>query len=194
MNTLECRICLTPQWDEGQIRFALAKALPSLSWSEGDSSWDKIRVSGTAPNGDYVLVYRYESPGPFDLTIRTAGVVDPILEAVLASINATLWKRLESQPVNLLRPFPSAYRFTCERTLRDILTLLENSDFWYWEPKRGQRIEGRVSQQPGRVVRISGERPSFLIEVGHWPGSDEIHTVVQNTILPAIGAVAIIPA
>jgi hypothetical protein len=198
VNTLECRICLSPDWSEGQICFALARALPALAWSDGDSSWDKIRVSGNAPNGDSIRVYRYEGPGPFLLTIHTAGNADPLLAAVLAALDATVWKPLEPQPVPLRRPFPAAYRFTCERSLRDIQTLLENADFWYWERKRDHqthdRLEGRVPGHPGQSVRISGEPPAFLIEVGHWPGSDEIHTAVQNTILPALGATAIRPA
>src|SRR5262249_21132821 len=58
-----------PHDDEAVIRQALELALPSFRWGEGDSSWDKVRVLGQQP-GASIYVYRYESPGPFELTIR----------------------------------------------------------------------------------------------------------------------------
>src|ERR1700683_4993515 len=44
-RAFRCRICI-PREDESAIRTGLQKALPALRWSEGDSSWDKIRVWG----------------------------------------------------------------------------------------------------------------------------------------------------
>jgi hypothetical protein len=60
----------TPYDDETEIRKALEQALPTFRWSEGDSAWwDKVRVFGEQP-GAWIYVYRYESPDPFELTIR----------------------------------------------------------------------------------------------------------------------------
>jgi len=39
-----------------------------MQWEEGDSYWDKIRVWGEGPDAE-IRIYRYESPGPFALTI-----------------------------------------------------------------------------------------------------------------------------
>src|SRR5262245_10071499 len=66
-QTFECRICL-PSDDDSAIRFALQKAFPSMHWEEGDCVWDKVHVWGQGPDAT-IRVYRYESPGPFDLTI-----------------------------------------------------------------------------------------------------------------------------
>ena len=64
---LECRIC-SPLSDEWDIKLALERKLPLLRWQEGDSSWDKVRVWSKCPETS-ITVYRYESPGPFQLTI-----------------------------------------------------------------------------------------------------------------------------
>jgi hypothetical protein len=63
----ECQID-SPLDDESAISRALEKALPSLEWGEGDSSWDKVRVLGERPDV-FISVYRYESPGSFRLQI-----------------------------------------------------------------------------------------------------------------------------
>jgi hypothetical protein len=70
-NKFLCLIDLYSPSESG-IRMALERTLPSLRWEEGDSSWDKIRVWGTGP-GIMIRVYRYEEPGPFDLTITIKG-------------------------------------------------------------------------------------------------------------------------
>lgn len=57
---------------ESLIRRALERAFPEMAWEEGDSAWDKIRVS--ARNRQFAIrVYRYEEPGPFELTITLYG-------------------------------------------------------------------------------------------------------------------------
>ncbi len=58
----------SPQSDEWVMKNLLQAKLPFLKWEEGDSSWDKIRVWGQDAQ-TMIRVYRYESPGPFKLTI-----------------------------------------------------------------------------------------------------------------------------
>ena len=93
----KCRLCI-PLEDEHDILTRLGSALPMLRWSEGDSSWDKIRVWGETADV-MVRVYRYESSGPFDLTIRiqiTGGAgadeeYHALRDKVLAALNASVW-------------------------------------------------------------------------------------------------------
>jgi hypothetical protein len=90
-----CRICI-PLDDEHDIFNRLRTALPALHWGEGDSSWDKIRVWGETTDV-LVRVYRYESPGSFDLMIRIRppGGTDAereyhsLRERVLVALNAS---------------------------------------------------------------------------------------------------------
>lgn len=92
-----CRLCI-PLEDEDDIFTRLRTALPVLRWSEGDSSWDKIRVWGETTDV-MVRVYRYESPGPFDLTIciqTPAGAgaekeYHALRDKVLVALNASVW-------------------------------------------------------------------------------------------------------
>ncbi len=92
-----CRICI-PIDDEHDIFTRLQKALPALRWSEGDSSWDKIRVWGETTDV-MVRVYRYESPGPFDLTIRirtpegdgAESEYHALRDKVLGALDASVW-------------------------------------------------------------------------------------------------------
>jgi hypothetical protein len=79
--------------DEGKIRDALERKLPELVWEDGDSYWDKVRVWGTG-EGVKVRVYRYESPGPFALTVTVeadgAGEADRKLAAMRNAVAAAL--------------------------------------------------------------------------------------------------------
>jgi hypothetical protein len=92
-----CQLCI-PLEDEHDILTRLRSALPMLRWSEGDSSWDKIRVCGETADL-MVRVYRYESSGPFDLTVRiqiTGGAdadkeYQALRDKVLAALNASVW-------------------------------------------------------------------------------------------------------
>lgn len=96
MREFKCQIS-TGLEDEFEIMNKLMKALPALRWNEGDSSWDKVRVWGEDAD-TWVRVYRYESPGPFDLTVRLAieGATpveqrhEAIREKVLAALHATV--------------------------------------------------------------------------------------------------------
>jgi hypothetical protein len=92
-----CRLCI-PLEDEHDILTRLRTALPVLRWSEGDSSWDKIRVWGETADL-MVHVYRHENPGPFELTIRiqmTGGAgadkeYHALRDKVFAALNASVW-------------------------------------------------------------------------------------------------------
>jgi hypothetical protein len=211
----ECLIC-TSQEDESAIRIRLEKALPSLRWGEGDSSWDKVRVVGHSAVAT-VSVYRYESPGPFRLTIslqtpEASGVEEEyraLRDKVLLALDAKVWKPLEPQPVSLVMRngrFPAAYEFECDLSLAEIADLLTDSRLWSWELHRdssGTYIEGRI---PFRIagkfqwnckerLRLTGDPPRYKMEVGHWqdaqdrvPLCDQVHETVQTTILPALGA------
>ena len=212
----ECRICISDS-SESAISLALEKALPAMQWEEGDSVWDKIRVWGKGPDAT-VRIYRYESPGPFNLTIilETPEGTDAeeaylaLRGRVLRALNATVWKPLEPQPVSLIKPegrFPDAYEFDCDLDLWKIKGILDDADFWYWEALKqqplGLYLEGRI---PFRIagqftwglkerIRIAGDKPSYTIEVVHWqdeasrvPTCDQVHETIQNTILPAIWA------
>lgn len=193
----------------------LQKALPSLQWGEGDSSWDKVRVWGQSPAAT-VRVYRYESPGPFRLTIRLAPEAADVEEEyrairdkVLLALDAKVWKPLEPQPVSLVKPngrFPAAYEFESGLSLDQIVKLLTDSQLWYWEVRRdssGTYIEGRipfgiagnVQWNSKERVRLVGDLGGYTMEVGHWqdaadrvPTCDQVHETVQTTILPALGA------
>ena len=193
-HQLTCRICI-PVQDESAIRDALAKAIPALQWEEGDSSYDKIRVWG-ASGGVTVRIYRYESPGPFQLTVAAASpaVSLALHDQVLEALHATVWKPLEPRSVALVKPggrFPSAYRFVSDLELSAIKRLFDDAGFWSWEtrqsPQLGVYLEGRTPVRT-RSVRIRGAMPDYTIEVGEWPGSEHIHEAVQTTLLPAIGA------
>jgi hypothetical protein len=72
MPEQEFRSQISLDLGESTICRLLAGEFPSLHWEEGDSSWDKFRVWGISSEGEIALirVYRYESPGPFDLTVR----------------------------------------------------------------------------------------------------------------------------
>ena len=208
----ECRICL--DLSETAIRLALQKALPAFQWEEGDCVWDKIRVIGTSPDA-WIRIYRYEGPGPFDLTMRlktpeAEKVYLALREKILHELGGTIWKRLEPQPVSLVKldgQFPAAYDFDCDLEIEDIKKTYDDAEFWSWQAFQkeplGLCLEGRV---PFRVagelnwklkerIRITGHKPSYRIEVGKWqdapdrkPSCEEVHLIVQNTILPAIGA------
>jgi hypothetical protein len=209
-DSFECRICC-PLPDESAIRTALEKGLPSLLWEEGDSSWDKIRVSGTGADVT-VGIYRYESPGPFRLTIalQKGGDLEEWRDRVLAALKGRVWEPLRARAVALVQVdgrFPAGYRFECDSTLDEIKATLDDSEFWYWEtirrPPQGVCLSGRVPFRRGgqaivnskERVWISGETPRFSIEVGHWaeesgrvPSCDQVHEMVQSTLLPGIGA------
>jgi hypothetical protein len=96
VREFKCRIS-TDLDDEFEIMKKLAKALPELRWDEGDSSWDKVRVWGEGAD-TWVRVYRYESPGPFELTVRlpiegatpVEDRYEAIREKVLAALQATV--------------------------------------------------------------------------------------------------------
>jgi hypothetical protein len=189
-----------------------------MQWDEGDSSWDKVRVSGKSPRST-VTIYRYESPGPFQLTIAfqkqdeeedLEHAYRELRDQVLDALEGRIWKPLQPQMVTLIKlkgGFPSSYEFECDRTMAEIKGALADAEFWYWETVRRQPqgfcLEGRIPfNRAGRAIwndkrrlRIIGENPNFSIEVGHWedepqcvPSCDQIHEIVQNTLLPAIGA------
>jgi hypothetical protein len=215
MKEFECRICF--EASESAIRSKLEKALPSLQWEEGDSSWDKIRVWGTSPD-TFISVFRYEGPGPFKLRIRvptlegidTEQTYIALREKVLTAINANIWKPLEPQPVFLIKlfdGFPAAYEFESEFGIGKIKSVLYDSELWYWEqykrPSGELYFEGRIpfrltgKERPSAKVRIhlTGDRPAYKIEVGRWPDEpgqaptcDQVHETVQSTLLPALGA------
>jgi hypothetical protein len=92
-----CQLCI-PLDDEHDILTKLRTALPALRWSEGDSSWDKIHVWGETADV-MVRVYRYESPGPFDLTIRIQALggdgaekeYHSLRDKVLVALDASMW-------------------------------------------------------------------------------------------------------
>jgi hypothetical protein len=96
VREFKCRIS-TELDDEFEIMKKLMKTLPAWHWEEGDSSWDKVRVWGEGADA-WVRVYRYESPGPFDLTVRlpVAGAsaieerYEAIREKVLETLQATV--------------------------------------------------------------------------------------------------------
>lgn len=212
----ECRICLGGAAGQSGILHDLQRAFPAMQWSEGDSSWDKIRVSGKEPSAS-VRVFRYEEPGPFDLTIGVDAAetdLEPaylaLRDRVLAALHGKLWKRLEPQPVTLVTldgRFPAAYEFECDLTIQDIKEVLDEAAFWSWQAGVGQpygyhvvgsvpfRLAGQYKWNYHQKVRILGDRPRYKIEVGHWPDEPdhtpscaEVHEIVQNTILPALGA------
>jgi hypothetical protein len=90
----EFRCQILMDWDsESDILAGLKEAFPDLQWQEGDSSWDKVRVWGESGDA-HIRVYRYESPGPFDLTIRIPGADDDqfvaMRDKVLATLGATV--------------------------------------------------------------------------------------------------------
>lgn len=198
----KCRVCLAAS-SESAIRLALEKALPSMQWEEGDSSWDKIRVWGEGPDAT-IGVYRYEGPGPFNLTIilKAPEGTDAekaylaMRDRVLLALNGRVWKPLEPQPVSLIKlqgRFPAAYEFECDLEIWAIKKTLDDADFWPWEARQEEPL-GLYLEGPGRI-RIVGAKPSYRIEVGNWqdepdriPSCDQVHETVQNTILPAIGA------
>lgn len=197
----ECRICV-PSSSESNIRRALERALPSMRWEEGDSSWDKINVWGEGPRAA-IGVSRYEKPGPFDLTIiikapkgrDSEKAYLALREKVLRALQGQVWKPLEPQPVSLIRPegrFPAAYQFECDLGIGAIKHIFDDAEFWYWEAREKEPLGYHLEAHNG--VRIVGQRPNYRIDVGHWedkPGGircDQVHETVQNTILPAIGA------
>jgi hypothetical protein len=200
-QTIECRICLATS-SESRIRRALEKALPSMQWEEGDSSWDKIRVWGEGPDAT-IGVYRYEGPGPFNLRItlnapKGADAEKAYLamrDRVLLALNGRVWKPLEPQPVSLIKlqgRFPAAYEFECNLDIWAIKRTLDDADFWSWETRQEEPLGLYLD---GGVARIVGDKPSYRIEVGNWqdepdriPSCDQVHETVQNSILPAIGA------
>jgi hypothetical protein len=193
-HELTIRICI-PAREESAVRDALAQALPELQWEEGDSSYDKIRVWGAARDVA-IRLYRYESPGPFQLTVTAASPSESLAlrDRVLEALHATLWKPLEPQPVALIKPegrFPSAYHFASDLELSEIKRVLDDAEFWSWEtrqsPRLGVYLEGRTPVRT-RSVRIRGAKPAYTIEVGEWPGSEHIHEAVQTTLLPALSA------
>jgi hypothetical protein len=212
----KCRICI-PDPDESAIRAKLQQALPSFQWQEGDSSWDKIRVWTESPIA-VISIYRYESPGPFELSIRMPtpdGAESEeqsrvVRDKLLAALGAKIWKPLEPQPVSLIKTngrFPATYEFDCGLSLAQVETLLTDSTFWYWERRMHNSsevcLEGRIPfHSSGKAlwncserVRLSGGPPSYKVAVGHWlnpagrtPTCDQVHEIVQSTILPALGA------
>lgn len=175
-------------------------------------------MSGKSP-GATVTIYRYESPGPFQLTIGfqqyaeeedLADAYRELRDRVLKALEGRMWEPPPPQAVRLIRlkgRFPSSYYFDCDRTIAEIKGMLDDAGFWYWETVRRQPqglcLEGRIPfRRAGRVIwsareriRISGEEQRYVIEVRHWedepqriPSCDQIHELVQNTVLPAIGA------
>ena len=213
----KCRICSPLDSDAG-IRSTLETKLPFMQWHEGDSSWDKVRVSGKDPRST-VTIYRYESPGPFQLTIAfdqrdeqedLERAYRDLRDQVLEALDGKVWTPLQSQTVTLIKlngQFPPSYEFECDRSMAEIKRTLDDAEFWYWETVRRQppgvclegripfRRAGQIIANPKERVRIIGDKPSFSIEVGHWedepqrdPSCDQVHEVVQNTLLPGIGA------
>lgn len=195
---LECRIC-TVLDDEFEISSRLQNAIPSFTWEDGDSSWDKVRVWGESADG-VIRIYRYESPGPFRLTISLQPELDlnSILQQILEALNARVWKALEPQPVELVArngTFPAAYDFDCALAMDQIYKFLTDTDLWFWELLRQgsmRYIAGRVTGMKGSTVRITGEPLVYRIELGALP--NEVHETVQTTILPALGARNVRPA
>lgn len=209
----ECRICI-PASSESAIRRALEKALPSMQWEEGDSSWDKIKVWGEGRDAQ-IGVSRYEGPGPFNLRIfiralEGAGAEKAYLalrDTVLRALKGRVWKPLTPQRVTLVKlegRFPAAYEFECDLGMAEIKGTFDDADFGHWEAlekePHGFHLEGwlpfRLAGRAGSgVVRITGKQPCYRIEVVPWqvepdraPACDQLHETVQNTLLPAIGA------
>ena len=213
VQEFECKICGLIE-SESAIRSSLEKTFPSLRWEEGDSSWDKIRVWGEGQKGDidFIRIYRYESPGAFDLTVRlrVADGVDgeqeylKIRQRLLDALGAHLWKPLKPQPVTLIKPdgrFPDAYEFESDLGIRDIEALLNDSEYGTWGTVFINRLSSETCLEGYYGVRIFGTRGNFRIEVGKRPSPDHssipwenVNEAVQNTILPAIGARRIRPA
>src|SRR5438105_3424055 len=140
-QVFQCRVCL-PTDSETAILGALEEAFPSMQWAEGDSSWDKVRVWGEDRDRK-IRIYRYESPGPFLLTItlNSGGEAESLAlrSEVLAALGGVVWKPLEPQPVELVRPggrFPDAYTFECHLNMWQIKRVLDDAEFWYWAPQR----------------------------------------------------------
>lgn len=184
LDEFKCRICI-PLDDEHTIFTRLREALPALRWGEGDSSWDKIRVWGESTDV-MVRVYRYESPGPFDLTLRFRTLAGASAEReyralrdqVLAALSASLWKPLEPQPVSLVTVegrFPPHYEFECHLGLAEIHVLLTDADFslpagtafWYWNWVR------RTSGNP----YLEGRIPFSLAGRVQWDCAEQIRLI-----------------
>jgi hypothetical protein len=162
----ECRIRIGTS--ESAIRQALRRALPSMRWEEGDSSWDKINVSGEGP-GALIVVHRYEEPGPFTLSItvktrRGTGAEKAylaLLDKVLRALRGRVWEPLKPQPVSLIKPygrFPPAYQFECDFGIELVKHTLDEADFGYWEARRtqplGLHLEGLI---PFRLAEPAGQ-------------------------------------
>ncbi len=173
----ECRICIGSS--ESAIRQALKRALPSMRWEEGDSSWDKINVSGDGQNA-LIVVHRYEEPGPFTLsiTIKTPGGASAkkaylaLRDKVLQALRAKVWEPLKAQPVSLVKPygrFPVAYEFECDLGIELIKSTFDEADFGYWEARRteplGLYLEGLI---PFRLAESAGRKSKKHTIQGVW--------------------------
>jgi len=231
-RAFQCAICMNSS--ESVIRARLEETFPSLQWNEGDSSWDKVRVWGTSEEGlvAWIRVYRYEEPGPFQLTVQLRAsscsnveeAYHDLREQILQALGAELWKPLEPQAVVLVKPngqFPAAYEFESNLSMEGIKYKLQNAKFWSWEDFYANGSSGAIclqatvwlraldpyamargpKQSPRQTVRLLAEAGSFKIEVGRWeddPAStttcDQVHEIVQTTILPAVGAFNVRPA
>lgn len=172
----ECLI-ESPLDDEYKILLALRARLPELTWDEGDSSWDKVRVWGKSAKCG-INVYRYESPGPFLLTITLASEAYPANEIelayyalrvrVLEALQASIFERHPPPQFPLIQPggrFPAAYDFERDLSLMDISRVLAGRiELWHWqlrwhteEGRRGKElrfdsVDGRIPFRRGGVL------------------------------------------
>ena len=150
-----------------------------MRWEEGDSSWDKINVSGDGRDA-LIVVHRYEEPGPFTLSItiknrpgasaKKAYLV--LRDKVLRALRGRVWEPLKSQAVSLVKPygrFPPAYEFECDFGIELIKSTFEEADFGYWEARRtealGLYLEGWI---PFRLAEKAGRKSKQRTVQGVW--------------------------
>ena len=187
---------------EDAVLLALGGAFPTLSWQASDSSWDKVAVGGESASLA-VAVMRRESPGPFRLTVvlkgadHAAGAELAVRDAALGALDARLWTPLEPQRVALVKDegrFPPLYELECNLELHEIKRILDDAELGSWElyekPRGCFFLRGTLPPygRPQRAVRIRGTKPRYRLEVDGRAANDDLHELIQTTLLPGIGA------
>ncbi len=97
--------------------------------------------------------------------------------------------------------FPGAYEFESDLSLDEMLDGLVAAGPWQWEARDSDTYGDYVQARPGNGstrIRIIKNGSGFLLDVGHLDRHPiprvEVERVIQEEVLPAIGARNVRPA
>jgi len=195
------------------MRSLLEEALPQWLWVEKSPTL-QIFVRGEGPECMITLSQESdpegdEDPGPWELSVhlrsdvrddKSADMIGGIRDRVSAVVGG-FWIPTRIEPCSFVKvnnSFPSAYDFESEYGVDEMNERLTALRLWRW--KTASENQSALAIRGIAALRMAGDEfASFtvvilsLLPIHHFrliAGSavDYVHTRIQDTILPALGA------